>query len=384
MRRKQIKVENARAGYEIATNLWISENEMLWSKFNALLVANSIVLTSIVLSMTARKPLVTLSILMSIAGIILCGLWFLVMKRSSDYHKLWVYSAREIEEQSLSNSVKTLSRGYTFHNKEKVEFIIGGEKKPLQMSRLGRFIPVRMTFYMVIVLFFLLYAVLLIINIHGLTKNVNHSSEWLTIQGDIMSQYETFSLCLNVLTLVFLAIYVAKTWSIAKSSKDAAEQTKHLIEETRLSRDEETAPRIIVFLDLHEHVAELVVRNIGKSVANNVKISIEPDISNLLDKSSAEYYATLFAQGIKMLVPDQEIRAFLNTTPEMFEKPEARMTYNIQVSYEGGLLGKQRVNKSSINLGLFANRTFISKPGMKHIVKELENIREAIVALGSK
>ena len=198
-----------------------------------------------------------------------------------------------------------------------------------------------------------------------------------------MSQYETLSLCLSGATLIFLAIYVAKTWSIAKSNKESAEQTRKLIEETRISRDEETAPRVIVFFDLHEHVAELVIKNIGRSVANNVKISIEPDILKLLSKDIGEYYTTLFTYGIKMLVPDQEIRAFLNTTPEVFQKSEVHLTYNIQVSYEGGLLCKKRVDKSSINLSLFAARTFIPKPGIKEIAEELKNIADAIKILKS-
>ena len=199
-----------------------------------------------------------------------------------------------------------------------------------------------------------------------------------------MSQFETLSLCLSAATLIFLAIYVAKTWSIAKSSKVSAEQTRKLIEETRISRDEETAPRVIVFFDLHEQVAELVIKNIGRSVANNVRISIEPEISNISDKDFVEYYTTLLTQGVKMLVPDQEIRAFLNTTPEIFKRSEGPMIYNIEVSYEGGSLNKQRVHQSSIDLRLFAPRPSMRKPGIKDIAEELTNIAKAITELKNK
>lgn len=73
----QVKNENARVGYQVATSLWVYEGETLWSKFNALLVANSIILGSIGLSMTASSRLVLFSVGMPIVGIILCGLWFL-------------------------------------------------------------------------------------------------------------------------------------------------------------------------------------------------------------------------------------------------------------------------------------------------------------------
>ena len=102
-----------------------------------------------------------------------------------------------------------------------------------------------------------------------------------------MDIYEIIRLILSFATLIFLAIYVWKTWSIAKSSKESTKQTRLLIEETRISRDEETAPHVIVFFDVHDGIIDLVMRNSGKSIAKNIKIDIEPDISNLLiDKKS--------------------------------------------------------------------------------------------------
>lgn len=46
----QARIENARVGYQVATNLWVYEGTTIWSKFNALLVANSIILAMVGLS----------------------------------------------------------------------------------------------------------------------------------------------------------------------------------------------------------------------------------------------------------------------------------------------------------------------------------------------
>jgi len=40
--------ENAKVGYQVAIELWIYEGELVWSKFNVMLVANSIVLALVV------------------------------------------------------------------------------------------------------------------------------------------------------------------------------------------------------------------------------------------------------------------------------------------------------------------------------------------------
>ncbi|CAD6491838.1 MAG: hypothetical protein ANIMEMIM_00228 [Candidatus Argoarchaeum ethanivorans] len=159
-----IRIEDARIGYQVATNLWTYEGGTLWSKFNAFLVANSIVLASIALSMTVSSRLAVFSIGMPVVGIILCGFWFLLIKRSFEFYIYWIFSAREIEEQHLSEPVQTISRGGKFADGKKVEIIIGGEKKQLQMSRLGR-LPVRWVSYLIVVLFSVMYGVIFIINI---------------------------------------------------------------------------------------------------------------------------------------------------------------------------------------------------------------------------
>lgn len=158
----QVKRENARVGYQVATNLMVYEGKTLWSKFNALLVANSIVLASIGLSMTVSNRLEIFSKGMPIVGIILCGFWFLLTKRSFGFYEYWISSAREIEKLYLNDSIQTISRGKKFAGGEKVE--IWGEEKPLQMGFLDR-LRVKWTSYLIIGLFSVIYAVILILNI---------------------------------------------------------------------------------------------------------------------------------------------------------------------------------------------------------------------------
>jgi hypothetical protein len=190
-----------------------------------------------------------------------------------------------------------------------------------------------------------------------------------------MSIYEIFNIILSLFTLIFLAVYVWKTWAIAKSSKESVEQTKRLI-------DEETAPYVIVFFDMHNSIVFLVIRNTGKSIAKNIKIGIEPDISNLLsDKTSKEYCKILFSEGIKMLVPEQEIRTFVNMSFDIYNKKDIPMEYNIRALYEGGIPNKKREYESSINFLLYKELPRIQEPTIKDYLKGLEEIKKAIEKL---
>lgn len=157
--------ENARVGYQVATNLWIYEGELLWSKFNALLVANSIVLASIGLAISAPSSLMVFSTGMPVVGIVLCVLWFQLTNRSFGNYKYWIFSAREIEEKFLSDSVKIVSRGGDFADGKKVSLQIGSQPKQLELNRLGKDLRAEWASYVIIGLFLVMYVIILIVNL---------------------------------------------------------------------------------------------------------------------------------------------------------------------------------------------------------------------------
>src|SRR5216117_444096 len=79
-------IERAQIGYQAAISLWIHEGGLIWSKFNALLVANSIILASIGLTLSASNSTAALAEIflkgMPIAGVVLCILWMSLTRRS--------------------------------------------------------------------------------------------------------------------------------------------------------------------------------------------------------------------------------------------------------------------------------------------------------------
>lgn len=149
-------LKNAQIGYQAAITLWTYENESIWSKFNAFLVANSIILLasiSIMIQNSTSCLLWVFLVTMSSMGMFFCVLWFLMAKRSFDYVEYWTSSAREMEEKFLS-PVKTVSRGKKFANGEKTEV------EPFHMSLTGRLLRAKQILYMAIATFFVVYCML--------------------------------------------------------------------------------------------------------------------------------------------------------------------------------------------------------------------------------
>lgn len=171
------KLENARTGYQAAVNLWVGEGQMYWAKFNALLVANGIIIAAIGLA-ERRNDFSSLTMtVMPILGVGLCLFWFWISARSHEFHKYWIYSARELEERHLAPVVRTASRGGDFSDGEPVFPVIDGEKKRVRIGLMGRLLPVRIVSHILILLFAIIYVLVFAIkglpSIHSLPKELD-------------------------------------------------------------------------------------------------------------------------------------------------------------------------------------------------------------------
>ena|GEM_PF-1571842 len=135
------KLEDARIGYQAAIDLWAYVGEENWSRFNAMIFANSVIIALIGLAIINTKPELLISLILSIFGLFLCATWFIIMRRGFDYQKYYMMSAREIEEKFLSNTLITVSRGGPFGNGEPVSLRITDIPITLQMNQWSRIRP---------------------------------------------------------------------------------------------------------------------------------------------------------------------------------------------------------------------------------------------------
>ena len=150
-------VENARLGYQVASDLAAFYGSAIWSMFNAMLVANSIVVAGATFVFTGQNSLAVLKILLPIIGLLLCLAWFLLVKRAHEYSSYFTLSAREIEESYLSGSVKTLSRGGIYGKGQAVTFQLGGKSVTRRMSIWARLIRNELVSYFIILIFIAVY-----------------------------------------------------------------------------------------------------------------------------------------------------------------------------------------------------------------------------------
>jgi len=103
-------LENARIGYQAAINLMIGQSQVYWSKFNALIVANSIIIVASATIITMRGNLFIIPLMIaSFIGILLNLIAIKMLERSNKFHDYWRNKAKKLEEDFLNKPVNTIS-----------------------------------------------------------------------------------------------------------------------------------------------------------------------------------------------------------------------------------------------------------------------------------
>ena len=153
---------------------------------------------------------------------------------------------------------------------------------------------------------------------------------------------------IQIATLIALIIYVWKTWSIASATRESAKATeksadisRQVLEEMRENRDQETAPYVVAYFDVLSYtpLILLAIENIGKSIANNVKLEFDPPL-----KSGTQFIneASFIKNNIASMPPNYKILAILDG-PSYYDKSKNNpMSYKVKISYSGGLSSEAR------------------------------------------
>lgn len=164
----------------------------------------------------------------------------------------------------------------------------------------------------------------------------------IVLDTDIVRGMDTVLEIVQILTLIFLIIYVIGTWKIASASKKSTKVSERILKEMKESRDQEHAPYVVAYFDIPYGgtYIYLVVKNIGKTVAKNVKLEFRPpletDFEPINDWNIND--TALITDGIDSMAPGYELRTCIGSGASYFNKKNKfPLKYKVNVSYSGGL-----------------------------------------------
>jgi hypothetical protein len=180
-------------------------------------------------------------------------------------------------------------------------------------------------------------------------------------------------LCVQIPTLIALIVYVVKTWEMASAARKSAEVAEKTVLEMREARDQESAPYVIAYFDIHpgKNLIYLVVKNIGRSMATNVKLHFDPPL--LGNDISKQWKDFLTENIIPSMPPNYEIRTILGAFLD-YLRPECPICYSVTVSYYGGVSTELRNSQYKLDLSPFRGIAFTQEYDTGDIVKRMEKL----------
>lgn len=169
-------------------------------------------------------------------------------------------------------------------------------------------------------------------------------------------------------TLYFIIKYVRDTAAMAVATRDSAKAAEMTVQEMKATRDEENAPFVVVYFNHYQsfHSLYLVVENIGKKVATDIKLKFTPRLQvtefnkDLIAKNS------LLNNGIKSLVPNYKIPIPFDFLTH-YLKANLPMEYEVTVTYQGNPSLPPIVLEYTLDLSHYNYIHFQTEPGLNQI-----------------
>lgn len=170
---------------------------------------------------------------------------------------------------------------------------------------------------------------------------------------------------LNIFSIISnFAMAVATVWMALYSKKS--------IDEMKISRKEANKANIVFYVEQKEHNLNFIIKNIGNSMAKNVKIRSNPQL-----KYDDEFnFDSIFKNIIPSFPPGFEIKFAFNDTISILNESDS-LSYTISISFED-IYGEIVKEDFIIDLS-YLNNLFLKIPNdvdssLHNINKNMEKI----------
>lgn len=152
----------------------------------------------------------------------------------------------------------------------------------------------------------------------------------------------------------------------------AAEES---VQELREAREQESAPYVVVYFDasVETFLIYLVIKNIGKAFANQVKLVFDPPLRNST-RGIEIANIPLIKDGIGSIPPGYEMRTLFDSSVSYFGNGNLPLSYTVKISYSGNLQDHVRSYEQTLDLAAFLGMGDIQRKGFNDLVKQIEEI----------
>ncbi|MDI2127953.1 hypothetical protein [Yinghuangia seranimata] len=187
---------------------------------------------------------------------------------------------------------------------------------------------------------------------------------------------EWWSFIVACVALLVAIVAAPITLKLARRQTEAAEKQ---VQQAIQARRESLEPHVVVSFEVIRKTFNVVVQNVGQSVARDVRIVFDPPLTSA--KPSEGYViaeVTMFKKGIPTLPPGQRLTAFLDTGPNRVNSTEP-MEYTATVACTGPF-GVVTPEVYLLDLAVFGDVTTLDTRDIHDVADELKKINTTIKA----
>jgi hypothetical protein len=195
---------------------------------------------------------------------------------------------------------------------------------------------------------------------------MNDFAEWVGLSGYTPEQWSAFGTMLTAVVAIAAAVF-------------AWQQVRH----ARQIRDEQAQPNVII--DFEESASsihlDLVIKNIGQTVAYDVRVVFNPPIATTeIGDRFPLGEASLITKGIPTMPPGRTWRAMFDNMPQRFERKDLPRTYDVQITYRDSR-GKEYSLPYRLDLGIYYDIWKLTRYGTHDIAKSMREINRTLKGL---
>ena len=157
-----VSAQEAATCYQAMISVWTSAGQDIWSRINAMLVWNTVLVACIGFGVSQKIEKGAFYWPVSVLGIVSCIIWFNLFSRAWTYHHYYLFCARECEGSAFKEpSLRFLERGRALAEGGKVT--VSGQD--IAMDRFALLLKSRSAVLLLLALFAALYILSFLIPI---------------------------------------------------------------------------------------------------------------------------------------------------------------------------------------------------------------------------
>jgi hypothetical protein len=158
---------------------------------------------------------------------------------------------------------------------------------------------------------------------------------------------------------------------------------KRQVEVARRSRQEQSRPFVVVDFEPRRRIAiEIVVTNLGSTMAKDVALTFIPDLESTLDEPNRRVKNVPFlANPIPSLAPAKEHRVLFDEAPKR-RNSDLPGRYEVSVTYVGHD-GHDYTDQQTLDLGVFWNAPLIREKTLHDVWTTLDQMQQSLHGIHS-